>query len=630
MLHEYAPVLDTPVRPTFNVTVRGLGGVAILLSMSAFAVGYAGARLFPPEGVYIHVRWASTVDAAARETLARRFHLDHSMQLEEATYHYLLNDVSTANICDMVKHPAVADTQDIERSTCTASATAEWATLDSTTRLRSRQMTQTARLLGTGAAGLGILALLLVAAPASMQRLRHRMSSTAKALYARVPEVSAEGAGLFRIVFGSAVVLLFALLPIASGDIPNGPQAAETSWVMRLAGDLIISRPRIADVLTPWLWISGALFVAGAYTRLSFAAFTAGAITWGVAYSLRSGHHPVSALLVALICLIPSRWGDAWSIDAWLRHRRSGGGGRPAARAALREYGYTVWIPGVVLGVAFLSAAVSKLQVGGIGWILNGTVKYHFVTDSPNAPVDWGLRFGIIPSVAVALSFGAVAVETLALPAAVLGPWIVRLLVAVAVVPMLAGFWFFQGVFWPAWWMLLLSFAPWHLVPSRGPGAAAVHVGAPKVRLRHAQLAFLTLAIVQQLVASALRLEAPPFVSAYDMYSKTYDTPAEYPSTGGTSYVLVAAMTDGTTDVCRMDDDDGLRLGSVPASEFGQAATAFLGRCFSDVRAIHTLAIEERRPRIDWDAGRFLGIAHVALNGPVALPTTPFGQLEAR
>ena len=47
----------------------------------------------------------------------------------------------------------------------------------------------------------------------------------------------------------------------------------------------------------------------------------------------------------------------------------------------------------------------------------------------------------------------------------------------VFVLSLLVGFEVFQGLWWPAWWILLLSFLPWHLLPhllSRiiGPGSA--------------------------------------------------------------------------------------------------------------------------------------------------------------
>ena len=70
------------------------------------------------------------------------------------------------------------------------------------------------------------------------------------------------------------------------------------------------------------------------------------------------------------------------------------GGAARCRRATPKEYGYTVWVPGLVLGVVFAAAAVAKLRDAGVAWILNGTVKYHFLSDSVQAMVDWGLWIG--------------------------------------------------------------------------------------------------------------------------------------------------------------------------------------------------------------------------------------------
>ena len=82
-------------------------------------------------------------------------------------------------------------------------------------------------------------------------------------------------------------------------------------------------------------------------------------------------------------------------------------------RGTPKEYGYTVWVPGLVLGVVFAAAAVAKLRDAGVAWILNGTVKYHFLSDSVQAMVDWGLWIGRHHWLSVLLSFGAIAIETL-------------------------------------------------------------------------------------------------------------------------------------------------------------------------------------------------------------------------
>src|SRR4030095_767185 len=118
-----------------------------------------------------------------------------------------------------------------------------------------------------------------------------------------------------------------------------------------------------------------------------------------------------------------------------------------------RQYGYTVWAPGLVVGIAFAAAAWSKLArpEGGPTWIMNGTVKYHFITASVNAPVDWGLQLAAHPNLAILASFGAVAIEALAITAAFTRSEPYRLGIGLASLSLVAGFRIFIGVLWVVW-----------------------------------------------------------------------------------------------------------------------------------------------------------------------------------
>jgi predicted DCC family thiol-disulfide oxidoreductase YuxK len=107
-------------------------------------------------------------------------------------------------------------------------------------------------------------------------------------------------------------------------------------------------------------------------------------------------------------------------------------------------------------------AGIAKLRGSGLDWILGGAVKYHFLVDSQNAPVNWGLWVASHQWAAVAMSFMAVTVE-LGLS---LGPWLrtyrARLPLALAGLGLLVGFYLFQNERWLAWWMLwALFYVPW-------------------------------------------------------------------------------------------------------------------------------------------------------------------------
>src|SRR5688572_30978934 len=113
---------------------------------------------------------------------------------------------------------------------------------------------------------------------------------------------------------------------------------------------------------------------------------------------------------------------------------------------------------------------------------------------------------------------------------------------------MFAGFWFLQGLYWPWWWILMLAFAPWHRVLRHAsvPQQAATR---SIVMLRRAQSACIVALFAQQVAASLWRLEVPPVISAYDMYSTTYASPDEY-TRRTTSYALVVTRADGSRGEC--------------------------------------------------------------------------------
>ena len=158
---------------------------------------------------------------------------------------------------------------------------------------------------------------------------------------------------------------------------------------------------------------------------------------------------------------------------------RGGRRAHPAPRGTPQEYGYTTWAPALVLGVVYFAAAFAKMRDTGLAWILNGTVKYHFLSDSPQAMVDWGLQLGQYPRLAVALSFCAIAVESLIIVGVIARAYRYRLAAGFGALSLMAGFVLLQGIYWPAWWILLLSFLPWHVVR---PAGRDVSVAARAIR----------------------------------------------------------------------------------------------------------------------------------------------------
>jgi hypothetical protein len=271
-----------------------------------------------------------------------------------------------------------------------------------------------------------------------------RRASLLRSIVSRIPTGSAEQVAVFRIVFGIALLALFLQQRVGPAFVFQSTNALTPlhEWLLTP----FVRAPSLTLWVLPWLLFWSALFIAGAASRFSYLMLTFGAFAWATVMTTRLGYHMVSALLVALLCLIPSRWGDAWSVDAWWRRRNLR---LPVGTGSPQEYGYTIWMPGVVVGVIFAAAAVAKLHESGIAWILNGTVKYHFLSDAASAPLDWGLQVGLYPKLAVALSLGAILIESTIVFGSFARRYVYRAIAGIAGIALLSGFALFQGLSGP-------------------------------------------------------------------------------------------------------------------------------------------------------------------------------------
>jgi hypothetical protein len=270
-----------------------------------------GARLVAgPRAADVHAEWRPFVSDAVRQQLEAQFRLEHPVKLADTySWRYTLTDPSVANIQALVTHPAVADTHHIDRSRYTLEPTAP-------------RMSHTV----VGAADSLAALLLALAVVGAVTR-----TSPLLALQRGIPPVDAATAGVFRIVFGVAVLAFFATharptavcRPIALGVL----HGAVLDW---LGG-----HPAFVELLTPWLLTTGVAFTVGMFTRLTYALFVAGVLLWAYVAAAASGTHPYSPLVIALVAMLPSRWGDACSVDSWLRRRRGAPTPAGAARGAL-------------------------------------------------------------------------------------------------------------------------------------------------------------------------------------------------------------------------------------------------------------------------------------------------------
>ena len=402
---------------------------------------------------------------------------------------------------------------------------------------------------------------------------RPRLSRAAlRALPVRgIPVVDARTIGLFRIAFGIGLWRVLDAHPVSAPD-----------WLQ------IGTRAAVV------------FFAAGLFARPALVAVSAGVFAWMTAWTMHFGSHPVSALVLTLPCIIPCRWSDARSLDALL--------GRTSPGPPSAAYGYGVWVPVLVVGVALFAAAWAK--VSEPGWIVNGTVKFAFVADAHRAAVPWGLWIASHPAAAVAASAFAVIVEALAITAALSRSRGYRLVVGMCVAALFAGFFLFQGELWRGWWLLLAAFLPWDLASrlvDRLTGAPAAGASAAPAGATPLQMAAAAAVVVQQVVASAARLEMPPAVSAYDMYSTTFDSTRAFERANPMyRYRFEAVTPAGTADVT---DCFGVPAGPDAAIAWGkdaQALRAALDGCEVDVPpGIRSVRLYESLRAFDWDRGTF-------------------------
>jgi hypothetical protein len=337
-------------------------------------------------------------------------------------------------------------------------------------------------------------------------------------LLAGIPRLSARDAGVVRMALALGLAWAF----VATGAVEAVPVESQrrsglvADWPLlhTLAADTDATRSIHSAVL-----VAVTLVGLGLWTRMSTLALAA-LTTLHVALLLqRQSAHDWGLPTVALWLLVLVPWGDALSIDAWWRRTH----GQATRQRADAEYGLAVWIPGLGLGVALLAAAFAKLDTSGVAWITSGAVRYHFVTDAVQAPVDWGLRIATDLRVSQLMSLGAVLAEAVFILHLLTSRARWRVAAGAVALALLAGFRVFQGVFWPMWWVLLLAFVPW---PRRPPTAGTATSGLPP--LRRWQVAVLGLFVIQQVIASGIRIEIEPFVSDYPMYASTYRSIDEF------------------------------------------------------------------------------------------------------
>jgi hypothetical protein len=595
----------------------------LLLIGVAFTVGAVATcavlrAAFGDRPAHINVRWSPATTPDVQHRLEQQYHLTYGQRADGRTFSYDLTDLSRDNIRAMVLDPNVEDTHYIHRTAYRIWRFAprskyhdrgeKWGPLLEAIIVALGLIAAIALVLAVGERVLPPKLAMRIPLRSLFIHPGDAVASLLRSIAGRIPAGSAEQVAVLRIVFGVALLALFLQQRVGPASVLQSTNALTPLHQWLIAP--FVRAPNMTQWVLPWLLLWSALFIAGAASQLSYLMLTVGAFAWASLMTTRLGYHMVSVLLVALLCLIPSRWGDAWSVDAWWRGRNL----RAPARARNpQEYGYTIWMPGVVVGVIFAAAALAKLHESGIAWILNGTVKYHFLSDAASAPVDWGLRVGLYPTLAIALSFFAILIESLIVFGAFARRYVYRASAGLAGVALLSGFALFQGLFWPAWWLLLVSFLPWHWLVRHSIPVQSANASAPDVARVRLQPLIVIVFIAQQLLVSGLSLEAGPALSTYGMYSNTYDSPEAYESQSTTSYWLTSS--DGRQ--CNVSEDAARAVASARSGSGDAPARDAVQRCFGTTD-LSRIEAEQRRARIDWKRWRPAGETRLTLSASSA------------
>jgi hypothetical protein len=532
----------------------------------------ASSRLFvEPPPLQVNVRWQDTVDAPDRARLERRFTLTPAEQIATNAWRYDITDTSPATIGALVGDPAVADTHYINRETFQLEPDAPrgerrpgpWG---------RRSPSLAFALVDHGPALLIILAL-------------------AAFLFARDPEILARGVpelsprafATFRAVFAVALALYVYAHPFPRESLPRDAWRSDVVVATFAPVRWLIEHPALVFAGQAAGGISALLLAAGVWPRVTYAVAAIGITQWLLAFAVYEDSHKFGVLIFPLLALLAARWDTH----------------QPPKRA-----GFAPWMLTVALGAAWAAAAWSKLR-DGPGWVINGAVRYHFVTDYPNAHVDWGLAIAAMPVLAIVLSGAAVLVEAGTIVVAFFDKAMFRLGVGLAGAGLLAGFYLFQGLVWPAWWMLLLGFLPWSWLNGSTPAAAAA---AGRV-LSPLQMGVAIALLAQQLIVSAAFVELPPMVSRYDMYSTSHESPEafERDNPPGVKRRLLAVDGRGTTtdvSTCAAGLDQP-QLADLSRVNADTPLPAALRACAPAQNAPEKYLVVESRCGFDWKAGRF-------------------------
>ena len=325
----------------------GVGRILLLAVASALTAATILAAIpvvFGSPQAQIHIQWRD-VNEVERIALEQQFALTESTRLTQETWSYVPTDVSAERLGAIVRHPAVVDTNGIDRFLPRISNTPP-LTPRRGGLLEAPRMARGVKLLGYLFAGLAavLLGWATLASPPIQRRivaaggLRLALRRGAGPTITRgIPELRAEILGFFRFFYAA-----FLFLALANSRSRLGPGSVADAWpdwrwVAWLAG-----RTDLMAALEYGLFALLVLFAIGLFTRVAYWLIVAG-MTTCVLVSIQSHEASVHVWIVAvftMLCLIPAPWhATPLSVDDAFRRWR----GRASAKGLRgKSYGYAV------------------------------------------------------------------------------------------------------------------------------------------------------------------------------------------------------------------------------------------------------------------------------------------------
>jgi uncharacterized membrane protein YphA (DoxX/SURF4 family) len=143
-------------------------------------------------------------------------------------------------------------------------------------------------------------------------------------------------------------------------------------------------RPTLAVTLVAYALTlaGGAMALVGFRTRIGMAVLAVGStLLQAYAYSFGDMHHAETLMVITLSVLVFSPAGEALSVDARLRGRRTGG-----ERRSLRTVSpYAAWpllLVRWLLALVYFDAGLRKMHSAGLDWVNGYTLQYYLFVDA--------------------------------------------------------------------------------------------------------------------------------------------------------------------------------------------------------------------------------------------------------